>query len=81
MAGFRLTVPLSRAKLRPAALDGLSAREWRDDIMSAEDKTPETEAETPHVAKVGVVDKGHNVTSFNDEPINGLIADLADGDA
>jgi hypothetical protein len=31
--------------------------------------------------KVGVVDKGHNVTSFNDEPINGLIADLADGDA
>ena len=33
------------------------------------------------VAKVGVVDKGHNVTSFNDEPINGLIADLADGDA
>ena len=42
---------------------------------------PDAEAETPHVAKVGVVDAGHNVTSFNDEPINGLIADLADGDA
>ena len=50
--------------------------------MSApEDDTPEAETEAPHPAKVGVVDKGHNVTSFNDEPINGLIADLADGDA
>lgn len=50
-------------------------------MSTPEDNTPEAEAETPHVAKVGVVDKGHNVTSFNDEPINGLIADLADGDA
>jgi hypothetical protein len=39
------------------------------------------EAEAPHVAKVGVIDTGHNVTSFNDEPINGLLADIADGDA
>jgi hypothetical protein len=39
------------------------------------------EAEAPHVAKVGVVDTGHNVTSFNEEPINGLLADIADGDA
>ena len=44
-----------------------------------EDVTPEAEA--PHVAKVGVIDTGHNVTSFNDEPINGLLADIADGDA
>ena len=44
-----------------------------------EDATPEAEA--PHVAKVGVIDTGHNVTSFNDEPINGLLADIADGDA
>ncbi len=41
----------------------------------------EAEAEAPHVAKVGVIDTGHNVTSFNDEPINGLLADIADGDA
>ena len=39
------------------------------------------EAEAPHVAKVGVIDTGHNVTSFNDAPINGLLADIADGDA
>ncbi|MET3666641.1 MULTISPECIES: hypothetical protein [unclassified Caulobacter] len=50
-------------------------------MSTPEDKAPEAETEAPHVAKVGVVDKGHNVTSFNDEPINGLIADLADGDA
>lgn len=47
--------------------------------------TPEdkdkAEVEAPHVAKVGVVDTGHNVTSFNEEPINGLLADIADGDA
>lgn len=41
----------------------------------------EAAVEAPHVAKVGVVDAGHNVTSAFDEPINGLIADLADGDA
>lgn len=43
-----------------------------------EDDTPETEA--PHVAKVGVIDTGHNVTSAAGEPINGLLADIADGD-
>ena len=43
-----------------------------------ETETPETEA--PHVAKVGVIDTGHNVTSAAGEPINGLLADLADGD-
>jgi hypothetical protein len=41
----------------------------------------DAEVEAPHVAKVGVIDTGHNVTSAFDEPINGLIADLADGDA
>ncbi len=50
-------------------------------MSTPEDKAVEAEIEAPHAAKVGVVDKGHNVTSFNDEPINGLIADLADGDA
>jgi hypothetical protein len=40
----------------------------------------EPKAEAPHVAKVGVVDKGKVVTGFGGEPINGMIADLADGD-
>ncbi|WP_200941466.1 MULTISPECIES: hypothetical protein [unclassified Caulobacter] len=44
------------------------------------DDKADTQAETPHVAKVGVIDAGHNVTSFNDEPITGLLADIADGD-
>jgi hypothetical protein len=39
-----------------------------------------SEVEAPHVAKVGVIDTGHNVTSAADEPINGLLADIADGD-
>ncbi|WP_426011601.1 hypothetical protein [Caulobacter sp. DWR2-3-1b2] len=47
--------------------------------------TPEdsaaTEVEAPHSAKVGVVDTSHNVTTAFNEPINGPIADLADGDA
>lgn len=43
-----------------------------------EDGQDQTEA--PHVAKVGVIDKGHNVTSAANEPINGLLADIADGD-
>jgi hypothetical protein len=43
-------------------------------------ETAPTEAEAPHVAKVGVIDTGHNVTSAADEPINGLLADIADGD-
>lgn len=46
-----------------------------------DDKAEKPEVEAPHVAKVGVIDTGHNVTSFNDEPINGLLADIADGDA
>jgi hypothetical protein len=46
-----------------------------------EDKDEKPEVEAPHVAKVGVIDAGHNVTSFNEEPINGLLADIADGDA
>lgn len=49
-------------------------------MSTSEDKAPEAETEAPHVAKVGVIDKGHNVTGFAGEPINGMIADLADGD-
>lgn len=41
---------------------------------------PDAAAEAPRAAKVGVVDKGKIVTGFGGEPINGMIADLADGD-
>jgi hypothetical protein len=49
-------------------------------MTTTPEDSPAPEAEAPHVAKVGVIDAGHNVTSFNDEPINGLLADIADGD-
>lgn len=42
---------------------------------------PETLGEPPHVARVGVKDVGHNVTTMCAEPVDGRIADLADGDA
>jgi hypothetical protein len=45
------------------------------------DTRPPGEEEPPHQAKVGVVDAGHNVTTALNEPVNGLLADLADGDA
>ena len=49
-------------------------------MTATPEETPEVEIEAPHVAKVGVVDKGHNVTGFGGEPISGMLADLADGD-
>jgi hypothetical protein len=46
-----------------------------------EDTTPETpEAAALRKAKVGVKDKGEIVGSTMDEPVSGLIADIADGD-
>jgi hypothetical protein len=43
-------------------------------------KTPaETPAEERHPAKVDVEDRGHNVSTAADQPVDGLIADLADG--
>jgi hypothetical protein len=55
------------------------------------DKMPDGEvekkaAETPEaseklrVAKVGVKDKGDVVATFAGEPVEGIIADMADGD-
>ncbi len=49
------------------------------------DETPETtpeteEAATLRKAKVGVKDKGEIVGSTLDQPISGIIADIADGD-
>jgi hypothetical protein len=38
------------------------------------------EAEEPHKAKRGVTDAGHIVTSAGDEPLDGRIADITDGD-
>ena len=49
-------------------------------MSTPENEAPEAEPEAPHPAKVGVVDRGHNVTGFGGEPISGMIADLADGD-
>ncbi|HLI66881.1 MAG TPA: hypothetical protein VKU90_11005 [Caulobacteraceae bacterium] len=43
-----------------------------------EDAKPEDE--TPHPAKVGVKDTGHNVTTGGGERVDGRIADIADGD-
>lgn len=51
--------------------------------MSDKDEVkPETEdAKTePQVAKVGVKDQGHDVMTAGGIIMNGLIADLADGD-
>ena len=45
------------------------------------DTTPETpEAAELRKAKVGVKDKGEIVGSTLDQPISGIIADIADGD-
>jgi hypothetical protein len=44
-----------------------------------EDSTPETE-EALRKAKVGVKDRGEIVSGPCDEPMSGLIADIADGD-
>lgn len=42
--------------------------------------SPEVPGEHPHVARVGVKDTGHNVTTVCGEAVDGRIADLADGD-
>ena len=46
-----------------------------------EDTTPETAEEAAlRKAKVGVKDKGEAVHTAMDQPVSGMIADLADGD-
>jgi len=44
-------------------------------------ETPEGSAAQRHAAKVGVEDRGHSVATAADQPVDGIIADLADGDA
>ena len=51
----------------------------------ADDKPEDAAPETPepadaNKAKVGVKDKGHDVHTALDQPVSGLIADIADGD-
>ena len=49
--------------------------------MSDNEEAPAAEeTTTPPVAKVGVKDQGHDVTTAGGIIMNGLIADLADGD-
>jgi hypothetical protein len=51
--------------------------------MSDKDEVkPETEdtSKDPKIAKVGVKDEGHDVMTAGGIIMNGLIADLADGD-
>jgi hypothetical protein len=43
-------------------------------------ETPEGAAEQRHAAKVGVEDRGHSVATAANQPVDGIIADLADGD-
>ena len=44
-------------------------------------KTPaKPEAGAAHAAKKGVSDRGENVTTAAGQPVDGQIADLADGD-
>ena len=42
---------------------------------------PEKPAEEIHQAKRGVKDAGHIVSSAGGEPIEGVIADITDGDS
>jgi hypothetical protein len=45
-------------------------------------KTPaEPQAGEHHPARKGVEDRGHSVETAADQPVDGIIADLADGDS
>jgi hypothetical protein len=52
-----------------------------NDAKKTPAETPEVTAETRHTAKVGVEDRGHIVGTAAEQPVDGMIADLADGDA
>jgi hypothetical protein len=43
--------------------------------------TPAVQPGGRHAAKVGVEDRGASVGTAADQPVDGLIADLADGDS
>ena len=50
-----------------------------NDAKKTPAETPEVTAETRQAAKVGVEDRGHIVGTAADQPVDGMIADLADG--
>jgi hypothetical protein len=61
--------------------DNRSSRMSDNDATKTPAETPEVAAEARHAAKVGVEDRGHIVGTAADQPVDGMIADLADGDA
>jgi hypothetical protein len=63
-----------------ASEDNRSSRMSDNDAKKTPAETPEA-AEARHAAKVGVEDRGHIVGTAADQPVDGMIADLADGDA
>jgi hypothetical protein len=52
-----------------------------NDAKKTPAETPEGSADERHAAKKGVEDRGHSVGTAADQPVDGMIADLADGDA
>jgi hypothetical protein len=60
--------------------DNRSSRMSDNDAKKTPAETPEAAAEARHAAKVGVEDRGHIVGTAADQPVDGMIADLADGD-
>jgi hypothetical protein len=52
-----------------------------NDAKKTPAETPEGAPEARHAAKVGVEDRGHVVGTAADQPVDGMIADIADGDS
>jgi hypothetical protein len=50
-----------------------------NDAKKTPAETPEVAPEPRHPASVREEDRGHNVSTAADQPVDGLIADLADG--
>jgi hypothetical protein len=65
---------------RFAPCDNRSSRMSDNDAKKTPAETPEGAPEARHAAKVGVEDRGHIVGTAADQPVDGMIADLADGD-
>jgi hypothetical protein len=58
-----------------------SSRMSDNDAKKTPAETPEGAPEARHAAKVGVEDRGHVVGTAADQPVDGMIADIADGDS
>jgi hypothetical protein len=64
---------------RGAASSNRSEKMPDAEVEKKDAEAPET-ANTLRVAKVGVKDTGEVVSTFGGEPIEGIVADIADGD-